>query len=83
METPNVTPELVAEAYEWLGDVCDDLPVEVSAAEIVRNVNRWYEGGWAQFVRDSEPGTGMVATAEERRNTAVSEAARRLTSEQD
>jgi len=46
-------PELLADAYEWLGDICDDLPVEVSAAEIVRNVNRWYDGGWDEFVRDT------------------------------
>lgn len=52
-----VTPELVQEAREWVAD-CEwkedpeDI-TEYADSEIVRGVERHYDGGWAAFVRNS------------------------------
>ena len=45
--------EEIANAYEWLSDVIEDLPAFPSDAEIIRNVNRLYEGGWRAFITDN------------------------------
>lgn len=47
------TADQIADAYEWLGDICDDVPLEMSDQEIIRAVQRYYDGGWAQFLKDS------------------------------
>lgn len=41
-------------ARSWLEDVFDDCPADLSDREAYDAINRHYEGGWAQFVRDGE-----------------------------
>lgn len=47
------TSDEIADAYEWLGDICDDVPAEMTNAEIITAITRHYEGGWPQFLKDS------------------------------
>lgn len=52
-----MTPEELKAAREWISE-CEwgDLePEDVGALDpviVVRGVERWYEGGWSQFVSD-------------------------------
>lgn len=50
---PWYVPEIIADAYEWLSDILPDIPAFPSDAEIILNINRLYEGGWSQFVKDN------------------------------
>jgi hypothetical protein len=49
--------QLIEDAREWLtecfGEQGEEI-AEASAAVIVANVNRLYEGGWLSFVHQSE-----------------------------
>jgi 3-mercaptopyruvate sulfurtransferase SseA len=49
--------KLISDAREWLTECFEeqaDEIAEASAAVIVKNVNRFYDGGWASFVNQSE-----------------------------
>jgi hypothetical protein len=49
--------KLISEAREWLAECFEEQGEEIaeaSAAVIVANVNRFYEGGWSSFVCQSE-----------------------------
>jgi len=53
VQTESTTPELIAEARGWLLDCFpydEDEIEDCSDREIVRAVNRYREGGWADFV---------------------------------
>lgn len=53
----SIPPEVIREARDWVEDcqwreepgVIEEYPDDM----IARGVNRWYDGGWSQFVRDS------------------------------
>jgi hypothetical protein len=47
----SASAEMMAEARGWLEDCFDDLPGDLSDAEVVKGVNRHYDGGWAGFAR--------------------------------
>ena len=49
--------QLIEDAREWLAECFEeqgDEIAEASAAVIVANVNRFYEGGWPSFVFQNE-----------------------------
>ena len=49
--------QLIEDAREWLTECFEEQGAEIaeaSAAVIVKNVNRFYDGGWASFVCQSE-----------------------------
>jgi hypothetical protein len=40
----------IAEALSWLEDCFEDLPADLTEAEIVAGVKRHFDGGWLAFV---------------------------------
>jgi hypothetical protein len=45
--------ELISEARAWLDDCFDDVPADMTDAEVMTAVKRHYAGGWRQFARDN------------------------------
>jgi len=50
--------QLIAEARGWIADCtwADDVNVKaLSTEQVKRGIQRHYDGGWAQFVKDGAP----------------------------
>ena len=50
-------PRLIQLAREWIADVqwADEFdPGELTAGQVYGGIERYYDGGWAQFARDSQ-----------------------------
>ena len=50
-------PRLIQLAREWIADVqwADEFdPGELTAGQVYGGIVRYYDGGWAQFARDSQ-----------------------------
>jgi hypothetical protein len=44
------SPEAINAAVGWLEDCFEDLPADLTKAEIVAGVDRHFDGGWWTFV---------------------------------
>lgn len=54
----SATPEQIADAWEWVSDCVwadEPNPDCVPAWQLIRGIDRNYEGGWAQFLADGQP----------------------------
>lgn len=43
--------ELITEALGWLEDCFEDIPEGLTNDQIVRGIERHYDGGWMAFVK--------------------------------
>lgn len=57
-EARNITPELIREARGWIADnawenIGPDDVADLTDAQVITGIRRYYEGGWAAFVAAS------------------------------
>jgi hypothetical protein len=45
---------LLHEARQWILDVFEDAPIDLTDSEVTQGIKRHYEGGWAQFILDNQ-----------------------------
>jgi hypothetical protein len=43
----------LTEARNWIQDVFNDAPTDITDQEVIDGINRHYAGGWNQFWRDN------------------------------
>jgi hypothetical protein len=47
------TDNQILEAREWLADCFEDMPDPLTTGEVVRAINRHYDGGWSTFLANT------------------------------